>query len=128
MLRKYHLLLMAAMMCLVFFAALPATAQLQISDEELKKAATANVEVMRINQEYQQSLLQAKDQAQRQEHQRAANQKMVQAIQKAGLDGETYNQIMAQVNQDENLRRKFMEIKRQMAPPGRPPARRPPGR
>lgn len=118
MLRKYHLLLMAAMMCLVILAAMPAAAQLQVSDEELKKAAKANNEVMKVNMEYQQSLQQAKDQAQRQELQETANQRMLQAIQNSGLDVKTYNHIMKQVNQNDNLGKKFTEIKRQMAHPG----------
>jgi len=124
MFEKYHLSPMMVTVCVVFsmtLAAMGAMAQaappqqpgqppqLQISDEDLKKAATAHAEITRINQQLQQSIQQAEGIAEVNELQSAADKLMVQSIKDVGLDLETYNDIVQQVQMDEKLREKFMQ-------------------
>lgn len=120
MLRKYFFLPMFAALCLLFFMASVALAQAQISDADLEKAAAAHQEVFSITQEYQHSLQVAEDLSARQRLQEEANQKMVQAIEGQGLDVDTYNRIMEQVNTDPETRQRFTEMRQIGAPPPAP--------
>jgi hypothetical protein len=113
----------AAAVCLVFFLAIPGMAQqpsqqgqeqpgatesqTQVSDAELKKAAGAYVEIMVINEQYQQSLQQAQNQDEMQQLQNSTNQKMVQAVENTGLDVDEYNKIMGQVMKNEQVAQRF---------------------
>jgi hypothetical protein len=120
MLKKYYLGPTAAAVCLVFFMALPVMAQqgsqqqsqpgetgTEVSDAKLEKVASAYVEVMRINKEFQQTIQQTQNATERQELQQEANKEMVQAVEDAGIDVQTYNVIMQQVRTDEELSEKF---------------------
>ncbi len=109
-------------MCLVCFLAIPSMAQQgggqpdateaqpQVSDVELKKAATAYEKIIAISQEFQQSIQQTQDQDERTRLQNDANQKMVQAVEDSGLDVKTYSSIIAQVNTNEQIAQRFQKF------------------
>jgi tRNA C32,U32 (ribose-2'-O)-methylase TrmJ len=123
MFKKYYSLPLAAAVCLVFFMALPAMAQEDsqqqgqpgetqpdVSDADLEKVAAAYVEVIKINKEFQESVQQTQDATERQELQQEANKEMVQAVEDAGIDVQTYNVIMQQVRTDNELLKKFTKF------------------
>jgi len=120
--KKYCLLPVAAAACLVFFIVLPAMAQQgsqqqgqesktesEVSDAELEKAAEAYLEVQIIVNEFQQAVQETQDPTARQQLQTAANQRAVLAVENAGLDAATYNNIMEQIGASEELSKKFTE-------------------
>jgi hypothetical protein len=123
MFKKYYSLPLAAAVCLVFFMALPAMAQegsqqqgqpgetqpADVSDAKLEKVASAYVEVTQISKKFQESLQQTEDTTERQELQQEANKEMVQAVEDAGIDVQTYNVVMQQVRKDKELAEKFRE-------------------
>jgi hypothetical protein len=123
MLKKYYLVPAAAAVCLIFFMTLPAIAQQgsqhqsqpgetqpEVSDADLEKVASAYVEVMKINEEFQESVQQTQDATERQELQQEANKEMVQAVEDAGIDVQTYNVIMQQVRTNDDLLKRFKEF------------------
>ncbi len=84
--------------------------QPQVSDEKLKKTAAAYTKIVAINADFAQSVQKSEDQNERQRLQNEANQKMVQAVENADLDVETYNSIMAQVRTNERIAQRFHEL------------------
>lgn len=122
MLKKYYLLPVAAMACLVIFMGLPAIAQQgqqqrkqpgvaesqqEISDADLEKAAEAYGEIHKIAKKVRESLQQAETPTERQELQKAANEKMVKAVNEAGIDVAKYNHIMQQVRENDEVKEEF---------------------
>jgi len=78
--------------------------ELPITDAELEKAAVAYVEIAKIEQKLQDAVQQhAQDSDQRQALQTAANKRMAEAIENAGLEVETYTAIMDQVQSNQEL-------------------------
>ncbi len=84
-------------------------AQQDFSDVELERAASAYSTVVQISQEFQQDIQDVESQDKRLELQNQANKKMVTAVENIGLDVETYNRIIAQVQSDDSTRKRFME-------------------
>ncbi len=116
MLSNRHFLTLATMALFLVFGALPAVAQdgAPVSAAELQKTAQAYSNIMMINDEFQQSVQQTKDQAEIQQLQQEANQKMINAVETAGLDVESYNNVMRQVHADEELMNKFTQLMQHM--------------
>jgi glucose/arabinose dehydrogenase len=129
-LKKFGLIIIAGFVC-ALLSALPATAQqesqqqqqgqggaiqpqVEVADAELNKAAAAYVQIAKIQKEFQESLQTAPDPDQKQELQQKANKKMIQAVEKEGMDVTTYSQVIAAVKSDDNLREKFMERLQEM--------------
>lgn len=118
MFTKRQLLSMAAAMSLICFMAFPAMAQQgqqgemgtqpRVGEAALEKTAEAYTEIIAINDNFQSSLQQTEDPAERQEMQVAANEKMIQAIKEAGLEVEEYNSNMQAIRTDEGMGEKFM--------------------
>ncbi len=84
--------------------------QPQISEAEMQKVATAFEQIILIRQDFEQALQRTEDAAERQQLQDDANKKMVQAVGNAGIDVDTYNRVMRQIQTDEELSQKFMEM------------------
>jgi hypothetical protein len=116
---NYHLLIVFAGFFFLMLTTLPVTAQenqlqgppaeQEISHSDLDNAAKAYTSMQVIHEEFQQSVQQTQDQEERQQLQNQANQKLVHAIERSGLDVETYNHIMARVQSDPQLRETFIE-------------------
>lgn len=120
--KNYGLLFVGVVASLVLFMVLPAMSQEghgqqspptgmqpQIGDEELEKAAEAYADVVKISEEFQQSIQGVEEESKRLELQQSANERMVNAIESAGLDVDAYNTILAEVHSNEKIRERFME-------------------
>ncbi len=83
--------------------------QQEISGTDLDNAAQAYVQMQLIHSEFQQSVQQTEDNEARQQLQHQANEQLLAAIQETGLNVETYNHIMSQVQSNEELRETFIE-------------------
>lgn len=83
--------------------------QQEISDTDLDNAAQAYAQMQTIHGEFQQSVQQTQDQEERQQLQNQTNEQLILAIEQTGLDVDTFNHIMAQVQSDEQLRETFIE-------------------
>lgn len=119
MFTKRRLLSMAAAMSLICLMAFPAMGQQdyqqgemgsqpRIDEAALEKTAEAYTEIIAINDNFQRSLQQTKDPAERQEMQVVANEKMIQAINEAGLEVEQYNRNMQSIRSDQEMSEEFM--------------------
>jgi len=119
MFTKRQLLSMAAAMSLICLLAFPAMGQQdyqqgqmgsqpRINEAALEKTAEAYTEIIAINDNFQRSLQQTKDPAERQEMQVVANEKMIQAINEAGLEVEQYNRNMQSIRSDQEMSKEFM--------------------
>jgi Na+/phosphate symporter len=86
----------------------------QVSDANLKKAATAYTEVAKISQQFQQQIQGVENQEKIRNLQQSANNQMIDAIESQDLDLETYNSILEKVRVDEEIRAKFMNIAQSM--------------
>lgn len=80
----------------------PGTA-IQFSDAELQKVATAYLEIHEIRMELQETLAGVSDPESAQRMQEQAGAAMVQAVQDSGLDVDTYNQVMQEVQVNTEL-------------------------
>ncbi|MGM0418914.1 MAG: DUF4168 domain-containing protein [Thermodesulfobacteriota bacterium] len=80
----------------------------EITDSQLEKAAEAYSNVAKISKEFQASIQGVEDQDKIGELQEDANNKMIKAIEDAGLEVETYNTVLEQIRSDEELRSEFM--------------------
>ncbi|WP_179953432.1 DUF4168 domain-containing protein [Desulfobotulus mexicanus] len=110
---------LALCVCVFAFMAVSATAQdayqepamsgktMEVSDADLQKAAEAYVEIVQINQAFQESVQDVDTPEERQSLQVNANEKMLGAVEDAGLNAQSYNMIVQQVGADENLRQEF---------------------
>ncbi|MFB9146737.1 DUF4168 domain-containing protein [Halomonas alkalicola] len=87
-------------------AAAPAT---DFTDEQLEQFAEVSQEIVVISQEYTERLQAAEDEAAQQEVQMEANDKMVEAVEKGGLDVDTFNAIGMAVQQDPELMQRVQE-------------------
>lgn len=83
--------------------------QPRIGDAELEKAAAARVAIDKSNEQLQQAVQQTQDPTEVRKLQLAANERMVQAVENAGLDFEAYNRIMETIRQDPELSARFQQ-------------------
>ncbi|SMP67487.1 protein of unknown function [Desulfonatronum zhilinae] len=79
----------------------------QFSDAELQKVATAYLEIHEIRMELQETLAGVTDPESAQQMQEQAGAAMVQAVQDSGLDVDTYNQVMQEVQVSTELQEKM---------------------
>jgi len=81
-----------------------------ITDEELENFAVAYLDVDRITQEMTQQLRLVDDPERQQEIQEEARAEMTEAVEQQDLTVQRYSEIAAALNQNEELREKFVEI------------------
>jgi len=82
-------------------------AEVQVSDADLEKVATAYQDIHAIRVELQDSLAGVTDPKSAQKLQEQASADMVEAVQENGLDVQTYNQIMEAAQTNEDIREKL---------------------
>jgi Domain of unknown function (DUF4168) len=80
-----------------------------LSDKELKAFVKAYVDYQRIRSTYGPALERAKDPAQKRQIEQEANAKIKRSLDAQGLSPARYNQIFAQVNSNEPLRKKVLK-------------------
>lgn len=81
-----------------------------ISDAELKKFIHASDEVYKIREEYTERFNNAKDQPIAQQLQTEAQDKMLNAVENAGLDTESYNQLAQCVQTSPELQQRLQQL------------------
>lgn len=80
------------------------------SDAELKKFIHASNEVYKIREEYTERFNNAKDQPIAQQLQTEAQDKMLNAVENAGLDTESYNQLAERVQTSPELQQRLQQL------------------
>lgn len=119
--KKTNFAIMACIVSLVFLSALPGFAQEKqeetrvpkkssVSEAELEQTAKAYAKIIRIQEDFQQSVQQAENDPKKlQAMQEEANEQMTRVVEKEGLDLQTYTNIIYTVKADADLRKEFME-------------------
>lgn len=116
------LTLMTFAIALTFGAAVvaqdPAAQQAQpepvdVSDQQLEQFADAQVEISTIQQDFAGRLQEVEDPEKAHELQLEANEQMTQAVEDAGLDVESFNQIAMAIQNDPELQQKLTELLQQ---------------
>lgn len=80
------------------------------SNAELKKFIHASEEVSKIREEYTERFNNAKDQPIAQQLQKEAQDKMLNAVENAGLDTESYNQLAQRVQTSPELQQRLQQL------------------
>lgn len=88
----------------------PQPEQIEVSDKELKQFATAQSEVSGIQQDFTGRLQGVEDPNEAQTLRAQANEEMVEAVQDAGLDVESFNRIALAVRNDPELQQKVSTL------------------
>lgn len=83
----------------------------EVSDADLEKYAKAETKVDSIREDFSEQLQGADDQEQAQQLQQQAQEEMISAVEDAGLDVTTYNQIASQVQMDDSLRERLQQVR-----------------
>ncbi|TWI77505.1 uncharacterized protein DUF4168 [Desulfobotulus alkaliphilus] len=119
MYKKSFYAIVALSLCFFAFMTVSAIAQeayqspytpgqaMDISNSDLNKAAEAYIKISEINQDFQKAVQDVESPEERQSLQVSANEKMLEAVEKTGLDAQSYNMIVQQVGANEDLRQQF---------------------
>jgi len=81
-----------------------------VSDQQLEQFADAQVEIAGIQQDFSGRLQNVDDPEKAHELQLKANEQMTQAVEEAGLDVESFNQIAMAIQNDPELQQKLTEL------------------
>lgn len=81
----------------------------QITDQQIDRAAKAYQKIQEVHIMFQEVIQGTQDQNERQQLQEEANQKMIEAVKDAGLDVDTYNLVMQQVNSNDEVQERFRQ-------------------
>lgn len=81
-----------------------------VDDEMVEKFATAYASVQSIQEDYTQQLQEVEDRAKAQELQQEAQGEMLGAVEDHGLSVQEYNEMIAQMDQDPQLRERVFSI------------------
>ena len=84
--------------------------QAATSDAELKKLMTASVEISKIREEYTERFNNTKDQPIAQQLQEEAQEKMLGAVEDAGLDADSYIQLAERIQTSPELQARIQTL------------------
>lgn len=82
----------------------------QVSDADLKKFISANVEVSKVREEYAVKFNHAKDQDKAQKLQQEAQDEMLTAVEKSGLDASSYNLLAERIQSSTELQERIQKL------------------
>lgn len=88
----------------------PPAEDINVSDQQLQQFADAQVEISSIQQEFSGRLQGVEDPEEAHELQLEANEQMTAAVEDAGLDVESFNQIAMAIQNDPELQQKLTEL------------------
>lgn len=97
-------------------AAAPSQSQSQYSEDTLQTFVSAYQDIAVVRETYTGRLQQTQDPAKAQALQQEARQKMMTAIQDNGMDLQTYNKIAQDLGQNEQLRKRVVQMVQQQQP------------
>jgi len=86
---------------------------MEVSDQQLQQFMDAQIEIAGIQQDYSSRLQQVEQPEKAQELQRQANQEMTTAVEDAGLDIESFNQIAMSIQNDPELQQELTQMLQQ---------------
>ena len=86
---------------------------IEVSDQQLQQFADAQVEIAGIQQDFSQRLQNVEDPEKAHELQRQANEEMTTAVEEAGLDVESFNQIAMSIQNDPELQKELTQMLQQ---------------
>lgn len=86
---------------------------IEVSDQQLEQFADAQIEIAGIQQDFSSRLQQVEDPEKAQELQRQANEEMTTAVEDAGLDVESFNQIAMAIQNSPELQQQLTEMLQQ---------------
>jgi len=114
------IILPAISIFLALFLATPAIAQqaapqqaqpdITVTDSDLDSFADAQMSIMQIQQDYSQRLQNVDNPDAANQLQQEANEKMVGAVEEAGLDVESFNAIAMAIQNDPELQQRLQEM------------------
>lgn len=88
----------------------PPAAQGQVSDAQLQSFVEAQTKVNEIQVKYSEKIQSTQDPEKAQTLQSEAQDKMIKAVDEAGLDVQEYNQIAQQMSRDPEMRARIQEL------------------
>lgn len=83
---------------------------IDVSDQQLEQFAEAQVEIASIQQDFSARLQEVDDPEKAHDLQLEANEEMTAAVEEAGLDVESFNQIAMSIQNDPELQQKLTEM------------------
>jgi GTP1/Obg family GTP-binding protein len=83
---------------------------IDVSDQQLQQFADAQMEIAGIQQEFSGRLQEVEDPEKARELQREANEEMTTAVEEAGLDVESFNQIAMAIQNDPELQQQLTSM------------------
>lgn len=83
---------------------------IEVSDQQLQQFADAQMEIAGIQQDFSGRLQEVEDPEKAQELQRQANEEMTTAVEDAGLDVESFNQIAMAIQNDPELQQQLTQM------------------
>ncbi|WP_376693452.1 DUF4168 domain-containing protein [Wenzhouxiangella sp. EGI_FJ10409] len=83
---------------------------IDVSDQQLEQFADAQTEISTIQQDFSSRLQNVEDPEKARDLQREANEEMTAAVEDAGLDVESFNQIAMAIQNDPELQQKLTEM------------------
>lgn len=86
---------------------------IEVSDQQLQQFADAQMEIAGIQQEFSSRLQNVEDPKKAQDLQRQANEEMTTAVEEAGLDVESFNQIAMSIQSDPELQQELTRMLQQ---------------
>jgi len=85
-------------------------APVEVPVEKLEKFVDAQKSILTIQEKYTSQMDQVEDPQQSKQLRQKANQEMIGAVEKAGLDVESYNQIAMAVRSDPDLQKQIEDM------------------
>jgi len=86
---------------------------IEVSEQQLQQFADAQMDLASIQQEFSARLQEVEDPEKARDIQREANQEMTTAVQDAGLDVESFNQIAMAIQNDPELQQQLTSMLQQ---------------
>ncbi|MDZ7790022.1 MAG: DUF4168 domain-containing protein [Xanthomonadales bacterium] len=83
---------------------------IDVSDQQLEQFADAQMEIASIQQDFSSRLQNVEEPEKARDLQREANEEMTAAVEEAGLDVESFNQIAMAIQNDPELQQKLTEM------------------
>lgn len=89
---------------------MPSQGAAPVTEQQVEKFAEAKDKVLEIQREYTDKINNADDQSEAQQLQAEAQQEMIDAVDDAGIDAQTYNQLATRMQTDDSFRQRVNQM------------------
>lgn len=100
----------AAAMAQDYQAQQPPVEAVEVNDQQLQQFANAQIEISEIQQDFSSRLQEIEDPEKAHELQMEANEEMTAAVEDAGLDVQSFNQIAMAIQNDPELQQRLTDM------------------